>query len=266
MLTIEIEDDFRVQPSFPRRAATQTGRFFGSLFKEGLPKLIPYTERKIAESLGMQQVPDERRSWYNRYEPVSSDGVSFRNIDWRDVGRQTASDIPRALSYSIGAPGGAGAWATRSVRRPISQLARTGGSYLFNREVPSRIWQDAIQTGEYAPAITDSAAFLGGIGAGRAAAYALRPATAAVGRLPRVRRASSTIVPIGAGIVGGIAGWKFSSPFAEGFGGNPDGTAIFEGARLPNDPDWVYDRNGNRIFDPPIGKYPDWDRYNRGIG
>ena len=239
-------------------AGRWVGDFTKSAVTEGLPNLLPYLDEKVAGGFNMQAVPEDRRTWYNRWEPAPYEGPRVWESEyWKTEFPKIALD---ATLWGAGSPGGAGAFTIRATKKPLRQLAGALTSNYINRRLPYSYWEDAIDTGNYSAAFADTSALLGGVGGARGASML------AANRGRRIRPFVAGLGAVAGALGGGYAGHSAVRPFENSLGGNVDDLPFLEGTRLPGNEDYVFGRQGELIFDPPVGKYPEWDFVYRGIG
>lgn len=211
------------------------------------------TNAYVARNVFNLQPKAERASWYSpRYENIPYEGPRFGEQGYfSQLGKDLASESVTALALAGGPPGGATAFALRSAARPAAQALRTSGSYLFNRGMPADFIKTGIETGEWAPAAGELGAWSGAIGASRGAQ--MLPWVLGGGK----KRALFSM--LAAGGLGGYGGYAAVRPFQDKLGGSVDALPFIDGRRMGSS-DFVM-RNGEFVYDPPFGRYPDYDRY-----
>jgi hypothetical protein len=226
------------------------------------PNLWRSANDALAGRFGQTVVEDA--PWYNRYQ-YTGDGRSAGQV-FRDVPRQALNDLPFAVSMSLGPPGGAVAGALRTTKN--MPFLRTGASYLVNRGIPTWIWSDSAERGEYAPGIADLTAYGAMLGVGRLGAYA-RPHIAPLARnyLPNwatwAGRKAYTPAVLGGSVYTGYKSMDAVAPWANRAGGDIYDMP-WQGNRVPGNPNYVFGPDGfTTIYDPPIGVDPAFDAYMR---
>jgi len=231
-----------------------------SSFARDLPNLYATSEEWAGRSVMGGYTKNADASWYNRYSPPARPEWTGAGDFARAVGRDTARELPRAVSLAVGPYGGAHTLAARAFSR--APAIRTIGGYVFNREFPVRVMQTAIDTGEYAPAIGDVAGFGAAMGTARGLRR-LRPYAQKVSGVAGWPGRIATSTP---GMLAGAMGAAFGAypairPLANKLGGDVLDVP-WQGKGRPFNEDYSFGKDGRLVFDPPIGKYPEWDKLN----
>lgn len=217
-------------------------------------------ENLAAKPFGLERVPEEESSWYRRFDsPTTFDGhvpsprMWEEGFDWGNFRRDAAKEANTALWLAAGPAGGATAFALRAAKRPMRQMVGAATQGAINRWFPAATINRGIDSGEYAPAISDTAGWAGASGVGRLVPWL----GARYSWIPKVAKGATAT--IGGALIGGLGGFQVSKPFAEKFGGDSNDFLVARGFRHPWNEDLVF--NGQEfVFDPPPGKYPEWDR------
>lgn len=244
-------------PGIFRRFGRSVANNVGS-FVTDIPNLWNTSNDFVARSMGLEKNPDA--AWHSRYSSVRPEWTGMGDFG-RGLGREAARELPRAVSLAVGPIGGTHALAARAFSR--APALRTAGAYVFNREFPVRVMQTAVDTGEYAPAIADVAGF----GAAMGTARGLRRLRPYAQKIPGVAGWPGRIATSTPGMIAGAMGAAFGAypairPIANRFGGDVLDVP-WQGRGKPFDEDYIFDKDGSVVFNPPIGKYPEWDRLNR---
>lgn len=215
-------------------------------------------ENLLAKPFGLERVPEGEAAWYRKFDnPGTFEGYEKPPFTWSQFGRDLAKETNNALWLAGGGPaGGAAATALRATKRPMRQMVGAATQGAFNRWYPAATINRGIETGEYAPAISDTASWGGASSVGRLVPWV----GARYSWIPRFAKGATAT--IGGALAGGIGAFQVSKPFAERFGGDPNDFIVLKGMRYPGNEDLVF--NGQEfVFDPPLGKYPEWDRRAR---
>lgn len=206
---------------------------------------------------GRVRVPEGQRKWNYQYDypwVLAGEPAPQREpFTWEQFRKDMAKDVNNALWLVGGGPvGGATATALRAAKGPIRQMVGAGTQFLINRYYPMQTINAGIDYGEGAPAVADLGSWAGAVGAGRLARW--------LGyRHPFAKPFRTTTGTILSALAGGLGGFYASKPLAEQFGGDPNDLIFLRGMRYPGNEDLVFDGQ-DFVFDPPLGKYPEWDR------
>ena len=222
----------------------------GQIVTKGGPQAFRAIDNRIGNLMGMQRV--EGGPWYNRWEPAPYDGPAIGSQEyWKDIGKNAVF----ATSMAMGPVGGPTAAAARAARS--MPTVRNLAQYAFARGFPVSAINQGIDTGNYAPAIADAV----GWGTGLATARRVAPwVSRTIGQGGWFRNKAGQLVNVGAMIGGALAGWQGSSMATDALGMGSAYETPLTGARAFWNEDLVMGPEGAFIFDPPPGKYPEWDR------